>query len=788
MLKTRGDRKAAKPAIDPLKKELPAFLCSGRFFQRANDGLIQHSGLLCADLDSLGDKVQDVRAKLLTSPYLSALFRSPTGDGLKAIVRVSADRSKHLGSFHAIEKHVRELTGIQIDEACKDVARLCFVSYDPEAYHNPNAQEITPLPTLVVKTPAALPSAEQHSKPDKAQIREMLAVIPKRPDYTEWIRIVAAVGDALPVEDVIDVLKEWSPEEREGEYADKLRHRLENVTVGTLIHLAREQGWRRPENPDPSRNAKAARELQNDIAAPDSGGNSADDETLSRLAAMPPLEYERIREAEAKRLGCRESILDKLVEAKRPPKPRNDTLQGQAVTLPNVEPWPEAVNGSEILDAIAERYTRFIVLPPGAADVLAVWTAHTHCYKIFQCSPRLNISSPLPRSGKSTLCDVTALFVQRPLLTENLSTAVLFRVVDAQSPTILADEYDTWLPKNDELRGLFNAGHRRGAMVYRCEGEKNEVRGFAAFAPAVLCGVGILPGTLHDRSIVVRLKRAKRGEIKARFDSRHVETETILCRKIARWCAGHQAKLEACDPQLPETAFNRIADNWRPLFAIAEVVGGDWPKCISEAFTKLTSADDLDAQGIGTLLLTDIAQIFSASNTDRLPSATLTESLAAIEGRPWAEWGKNRKPISTNQLANQLRHFEISPHKIRFGETTLQGYDLADFRDAFERYSLNTSNTSLSEWNTGTTLGKTAVFETEHPGSVFHPEKAPVQRECSTVPLQKGDKTDIKAVSTENTPNAKSKILEPLSSSTVKTDTSVSDQEDREDPEGETLI
>src|SRR5262249_25513558 len=91
---------------------------------------------------------------------------------------------------------------------------------------------------------------------------------------------------------------------------------------------------------------------------------------------------------------------------------------------------------------------------------------------------------------------------------------------------------------------------------------------------------------------------------------------------------------------------------------------------------------------------------------------------------------------------NQLRHFEISPHKIRFGETTLQGYDLGDFRDAFERYSLNTPDAPHSEWNTGTTLGKTPVFEAEHPENVFHPEKAPVQRECSTVPLQKGDKPE----------------------------------------------
>jgi hypothetical protein len=80
-------------------------------------------------------------------------------------------------------------------------------------------------------------------KPDKAQIREMLAVIPKRPDYHDWIKVVAAVGDALDDADAIEVLNEWSKEEQPGEYADKLRHRLSNVHIATLIHLAREHGW-----------------------------------------------------------------------------------------------------------------------------------------------------------------------------------------------------------------------------------------------------------------------------------------------------------------------------------------------------------------------------------------------------------------------------------------------------------------------------------------------------------------------------------------------------------------
>src|SRR5206468_2284213 len=182
-------------------------------------------------------------------------------------------------------------------------------------------------------------------------------------------------------------------------------------------------------------------------------------------------------------------------------------LQGTAVLLPDVELWPSAVNGAEVLAKVAESVSRYVALSTGGADLLALWCAHAHMFSAFICSPRLNITSPEKGCGKTTLRDVLAVLTQRPLATENLSVAVLFRVIEAHAPTVLADECDRWLKDNPELLSLFNAGHRRGGQALRCEGEGNEVRAFNVFAPAVLCGIGALPGTLYDRSIVVRLER-----------------------------------------------------------------------------------------------------------------------------------------------------------------------------------------------------------------------------------------------------------------------------------------
>lgn len=409
----------------------------------------------------------------------------------------------------------------------------------------------------------------------------------------------------------------------------------------------------------------------------------AHDKTLAVLATLPPLEFDRQAKQEAKKLGVTVGTLRKEVAKHR--TKGADTLQGSAVNLAEAEAWPEPVNGADVLAEVADTFTRYVALPDGAADALALWTAHTHCFEAFQCSPRLNVNSPEKGCGKTTLRDVLASLVPRPLATENLSVAVLFRIVERSKPTLLADECDAWLRDNEELRGMLNAGHRRGGQALRCEGEGNEVRAFNVFGPAVLCGIGALPGTLHDRSIVTRLERAKPGELRQRFDSRRTAREQELCRKLARWCADERTALENCDPALPSNAFNRLADNWRPLFAVAVVAGGDWPQRAAAAFAKLTNNADTDSQGIGAMLLADIRRVFAEAQTGRLFSKSIVDALCAMTDRPWPEAHRG-KAITETWLARRLRDFGISSRTIRLPNERAKGYEAADFTEAFQRY------------------------------------------------------------------------------------------------------
>ena len=232
-----------------------------------------------------------------------------------------------------------------------------------------------------------------------------------------------------------------------------------------------------------------------------------------------------------------------------------------------------------------------------------------------------------------------------------------------------------------------NAGHRRGGKVLRCEGDSNQVRTFEVFGPVVLGGIRELPGTLHDRSIVIRMKRATREEIagRSRFDSCRTAHETELCRKLARWGQDNLEPLRNAEPDMGQL-HNRLADNWRPLFAIADVVGGDWPRLAREAMRGLFTTTD-EAETAGVMLLADIRDIFVERGADRLTSAELVDALVSMEGRPWAEWGKGEKPITQNTVARLLKAFGIKPGTIRLPEEkTLKGYYRAKFEEDFRRY------------------------------------------------------------------------------------------------------
>jgi hypothetical protein len=309
---------------------------------------------------------------------------------------------------------------------------------------------------------------------------------------------------------------------------------------------------------------------------------------------------------------------------------------------------------------------------------------HTYLLDCFGISPRLAITSPEKGCGKTTLLDVLLHLVMRPLPTANATASAIFRVVEMQQPTLLIDEADTFLSKNEELRGILNSGHCKGGSVIRTVGEDFEPRAFSTYSACAIALIGKLPATLTDRSVPIELRRRRPDEAIEAFRFDRTGPLTQLGSKAARWAMDHAAHVRGADPDMPASIFNRAADNWRPLLAIADAAGGDWPARARRAVQSLAATGD-EEQSSRVTLLADIRSIFAERRVDRMASAELVEALVAIEERPWVEW-KGGKAITANGLARVLAPFKIKPGTIRTADGTPKGYVLSQFDDAFARY------------------------------------------------------------------------------------------------------
>jgi putative DNA primase/helicase len=372
--------------------------------------------------------------------------------------------------------------------------------------------------------------------------------------------------------------------------------------------------------------------------------------------------------------------------------------QGKPVTFYDPEAWPEAVSGADLLDIVVSTYRRFGALPEGAAEAMALWVLHTYAHDAAQVSPVLAFLSPEKRCGKTTMLNVTGALVYRPLPSSNLTPAVVFRVIAAFKPTLLIDEADTFIHDNSELRGVLNSAHTRAGQVLRAvpKGDDFEVRSFSTWCPKAIAAIRKLPNTLMDRSIVIPMRRRLPSEtVEAlRLDRLPTELEPIR-RKLRRWATDNQDKLSVADPTIPHHLQDRAADNWRPLLAIADLAGGDWPAKARRAALSLSRTFDDEAPAI--LLLGDMRGLFLSRHRERLSSAEFTAALADMVERPWAEWNRVR-PISQQQIAKLLAPFGIRPKMQRTSRTyspsgalleegsNARGYSWADCEEAFSRY------------------------------------------------------------------------------------------------------
>jgi hypothetical protein len=151
-----------KTARNDLKKNLPAICFSGKFNKRSDSSLVEHSGIICLDFDGYQkqkDMLQD-KEMFINNKFVLSVFVSPSGNGLKVLIKIPSDADNHIKYFTSLKT---EFDSTYFDTTSKNISRVCYESYDPLLYYNPNS--------LVWDTVEEEEHQERSSYKDKATIK-----------------------------------------------------------------------------------------------------------------------------------------------------------------------------------------------------------------------------------------------------------------------------------------------------------------------------------------------------------------------------------------------------------------------------------------------------------------------------------------------------------------------------------------------------------------------------------------------------------------------------------------
>lgn len=355
-------------------------------------------------------------------------------------------------------------------------------------------------------------------------------------------------------------------------------------------------------------------------------------------------------------------------------------------TPPNSAQWSRI--GGRLLDRSARTLRRYLVLPAHATTALTLWNAHTYAVEAFDVSPRLLITSPLKRCGKTRTLSVLGNLARDALLVSHASPAALYREMDARHPTLFLDEADGWLGGGKLLRTVVNCGFSRVASrILRSDGGGDVPGTFDAFGPMAIAMIGLPEETILDRSVVIRLQPKTQAERVERYRATQASRELEPLRRMFQiWSRRAVRDLRAAAPPMPEGMDDRALDLWEPLVAIADSAGGEWPRLAREAALHLSRGLRASTPEPALALLRDLQLVFDRLAVDRVPTKLVLRELVSIEGSPWSEWSGTR-PLTPSQLADLLRRFDVGPRSVRMPDgSTPKGYMLDNLQPVFERF------------------------------------------------------------------------------------------------------
>ncbi|PLZ01570.1 hypothetical protein CY652_15790 [Burkholderia sp. WAC0059] len=424
------------------------------------------------------------------------------------------------------------------------------------------------------------------------------------------------------------------------------------------------------------------------------GTSSDEDHAIAVRAAAGISAKLAIAETGGTFLGCHrevgaEGIIRSLEAAEVPDGFDMPVEQPSPLDPPEPTRWPGKTNAGLIAQHAVMLIRGRLVIDVCAAVTIVLWALATYFVKDIRIAPLLAFISATKRCGKTTALELLKSLVWRPFATSGTTAAAIYRL-PKRKPTMLIDEIDTFL-RSRELVGVVNSGHTRdAASITRVE--KGKAVSFDTFFMKAFFGIGLLPETLADRSIVITLERkAEEDDIET-----HIVSENDVFASV-RACFAQLAHLYADDVRHAsrnpiKLGNDRAGNNWETLLAVAHILGDNWVEHGQHAAKMLSVHASSQANAGIEELIPDIKLVFDSTGASRLSSEKLCDYLSTDPEKPWATFSRGG-PITARDLAKMLKLLRIESRNLREERTPdqkdpsppLKGYHRADFAKTFRQ-------------------------------------------------------------------------------------------------------
>ena len=358
--------------------------------------------------------------------------------------------------------------------------------------------------------------------------------------------------------------------------------------------------------------------------------------------------------------------------------------------------------GADHLDAAYTYLRKFAKITEAQARILALYVGAAFVFDFWETTPYIYIYSAEAESGKSRIAKLLSAMFDTPKILLGPSLASLYGIIEQarelgeRPKPIIIDEIDRLFngrKENDNpIFAFLDGGFEPDSAVTRARYVKGQrdTEYLDSHCPKVLVGIDrkMMDSIILSRCILIRMEKKLPEDGTKKYVKRFHRAQGVeIGANLCAWAIANEERILRIDALYTPEFGDRAIDIWEPILAFAEAAGGNWLEYAKASLVELNSDAAIERDSIGVQALKSIrAAKAMLPDAKGVASQSLIEILHGMEGSPWAEYGRGKKPITVDALARILARHKIKPHPISIEGIQLKGYEWSQFEDAWKRH------------------------------------------------------------------------------------------------------